>query len=253
MPEETRFVGNGPVALGGSQIVDVVSWEFKPEFKLDELQLLKDPSAINVPVNAGWTGSLKMEFAYTPRSLSAIAFGAWQGINVEEWGLDVEGNVEECTSPGDLWKVFQMTTFKWSMSAKKWQSTVDWRTFQTMFNNQLNAGQSVQCTTPYGNGAAYLGPLTFGADGKPASANIELRPALATFVSTNALVQHILTAANSVLQNGFATPLSLTLGYNPARSFGSGTCFVSKASFKGPVGKVTCDVEVQGTGTFNFA
>lgn len=250
---ETRFVGNGPASLDSSALSDLVSWEFKPEFEMEEVQHLAEYVEKSVPVNAGWTASLKMEYAYTPRALSAIAFGSWQGINVSEWGMTAEGKIEECTGPNDPWKMFQMTQMKWQMSADKWQAVSDWQTFQRMFAAQLASGTPVSCTTPFGAGSAFLGPLSFGADGKPAKTNIELTPAAGTFTSSNVLVQKIIAAAVSVLQNGYAVPLPLALSYNPGRAFGAGSCFISKVDFKGPVGKVTCDVEVQGVGAWTFA
>lgn len=252
MPEN-RFNGNGPVTLGGAALGDLVSWEFKPEPKLDELEHLTSAVTERVHVNGGWTATLKLEYNYTPRGLSAIQIGSWTGANVSEWSFDAEGKVEECTGPMDLWQVYQLTRMDWALSATKWQSTADWKVFLAMLQAQIANGSAVSIRTPYGNGQGLLGPLTLGADGKPAKAALDIKPGGSTFTTSDALVGLIKTAADQVLAQGYADPVAITLAYNQSRALGSGLVYPTKVSYKGPVGKVTCDVEVRGTGAFTFA
>jgi hypothetical protein len=253
MAGDTRFNGNGPVTLGSTALADYVEWGLKFDPKLEEVQHLRETTTKRLPVNVGWTGSIKFEYLQLARQLSSIAIGSWVGANVEEWTFEVEAKMEENTGPGDKWKVFNPTVIDYSLKATKWQALSDYKTFTSMLQTQANTpGSTVQATTPFGSGLCVLGPLDFTADGKPAKSEIELRPAAGTFTAVHSLVQMIMTAGTEVLTQGYATALGASFMYTAALGLGSGTCYVSKASFKAPVGKITADVELQGTGEFTF-
>lgn len=244
-----RIASKGPVYLAGAPVADASEWSVDVDAKLEDVPNLTRAVETNVPVNYGWDGSIKLEYALTPLGLgSGIGFGNWNGVDVAEWEFSAEADIEECTGAADLWRVHQYVQMKWDASASKWQATDHFKLFVQMLQAQGLSNQPVSFRSPFADGAAYLEKGEFAADGKPQKNKLSLKPAAGAFTPKNQWVAAIHQAAVSILQSGYAPPVAVRLHYATGLPFLQGDALIKKVSFTCPVGNVTGTIEFQGTG-----
>jgi hypothetical protein len=249
-----RFSGVGPVTVQGVSVGDLSEWTLDTDAKLEEVKNIGAAVKQSIAVNYGWQGSLKCELPLTPLTLGgSLGIGSWLGVNVNEWDFELEASADEATGSLDAWRVYNCGGIDWTANAERWQASDDYREFlQLILAQETSNGTPVNVVTPYGAGSGVLEKGAFSADGTPAKGKLTTKSAGGAFTTTEFFAGLMLAAANSFVASGYSAPTALTLGYAPDKPFVSGNIILTKASYKGPVGKVEISIDFQGTGALTL-
>ena len=249
-----RFSGVVPVTVQGVSVGDLSEWTLDTDAKLEEVKNIGVAVKQSIPVNYGWEGSLKCELPLTPLTLGgSLGIGAWTGVNVNEWDFEVEGDADEATGALDGWRIYNCSAIGWTANTERWQASDDYKEFLTLLLAQeTSQGTPVNVVTPYGSGLGILEKGSFGADGTPAKGKLSAKSAGGAFTTNEFFAGLMQAAANGYVTSGYSAPTALTLAYAPDKPFVSGNVIITKASYKGPVGKVEISVDFQGTGALTL-
>lgn len=232
------------LTLAGSAIVGKSA--VKPKFtsKLEEVKTTADGFQNRVYIRTGWRIAVDFEWPELSSSLGAISAGGWDGANVEEWSLDVDMALKECSAQGDVWEVHQATGADWSFKATKWQASDSLNIFRAAL---LAQSGSASISLPFGTMTGLLKDPETTWDDDVAKESIEIVCAAGPLTVGDygdTLIGYINTAIAAVQSQGYANPLAVVC------SDGSGNAFIDKLSFKCPDGHVTGTVSLTGTGAF---
>ena len=243
-----RIVGRyGPVKVDGASVDTVYEWTLDHEIKLEEVRNFTTPYRLRVNVNSGWTATVKCELPDVGRRVGAIAVGSWTGVEATEWTFGAECMIDEVTAQADEWKVYQVVEADWTYEATKWQATDSHEVFSSLLQAQSGAWANVAFSCPYGSGDGMINKAAISNPYGPSDEKLTIVCSGGTLSTTDTLISIVNTATAAILSGGYATPSTLQL------PVGSGDSFIKKVSYKAPVGKVTLDVEFQGTGEFTFS
>lgn len=235
------------LTLTGSAITGMT--EYAPKFteKNEEVKVLTDGYTNRVIKHKGWAIEVKFELPTLSVSAGAISAGGWAGANVEEYDLDIDLKLGECTGQADAWDMYQLTGVDWKFSATKWQATDSLNIFQAALIAQ--AAQAT-VTLPFGT---YTGILTnsdtaWNDDvGKEKLEIVCADGPIVVGAQLAVLIGYVITDIAAVISGGVATARAVIC------TEGTGTAFMNKLSVKCPDGHITGSLGLQGSGAFTPA
>lgn len=235
------------LTLTGSAITGMT--EYAPKFteKNETVKVLTDGYTNRVIIRKGWSIEVKFELPTLSVSAGAIAAGGWNGVNVEEYDLDIDLKLAECSGQADTWEVHQLTEVDWKFGATKWQATDSLNIFQAALIAQ--AAQAT-VTLPFGTFTGILTNSDTAWNDEVGKEKLEVVCSdgpIAAGSELAVLVGYIIADIAAVISGGVATPRAVVC------SEGSGTAFLNKLSVKCPDGHITGSLSLQGTGAFTPA
>lgn len=235
------------LTLTGSAITGMT--EYAPKFKEsnEEVKVLTDGYTNRVIKHKGWSIEVKFELPTLSSAAGAISAGGWDGANVEEYDLDIDLKLGECTGQADAWDVYQLTGVDWKFSASKWQATDSLNIFLAAVIAQAG-GATV--TLPMGTFTGILVNSDTAWNDEVGKEKLEIvcsdGPIVAGSLGAT-LVGYVISDIAAVISGGVATARAVVC------TEGSGNAFINKLSFKCPDGHITGSLGLQGTGEFTPA
>lgn len=232
------------LTLTGSAIDGMT--EYAPKFteKNEEVKVLTDGYTNRVIIRKGWSVEVKFELATLSSAAGAISAGGWNGANVEEYDLDIDVKLQDCSAQADTWATYQMTGVDWKFSASKWQATDSLNIFLAALIDQA---AEATVTLPFGTFTGILTNSDTAWNDEVGKEKLEVVCSNGPIVAGTqlaTLVGYIITDIAAVISGGAATARALVC------SEGTGNVFINKLSVKCPDGHITGSISLQGTGAF---